>query len=86
MSDQPDFTASGSGDMNASNVPGAAMAYLRAMFAGHLRAMREAWRAKDRGASAVELAVITAIILGIAVVLLAVISHFVTTESNKIHP
>lgn len=72
--------------MNASNVPGAALAYLRATIAAHLTALRAAWRESDRGASAVELAVITAIILGIAVALLAVIAHFVTSESNKIHP
>ena len=37
------------------------------------------------GASAVELAIITAVILGIAVALLAVIRIFVTSESSQIH-
>jgi Flp pilus assembly pilin Flp len=39
----------------------------------------------DAGASAVELAIITAVILGIAVALLAVIKIFVNTESGQIH-
>ncbi len=51
----------------------------------HLERLRSAAREQDRGASAVELAVITAVILGIAIALLLVIGNFVTGESNKIH-
>jgi Flp pilus assembly pilin Flp len=58
--------------------------YLRAALGTHLVALRLARADGDRGASAVELAVITAIILGIALALLLVIKTFVTNESNKI--
>lgn len=51
----------------------------------HLERLRTAAREQDRGASAVELAVITAVILGIAIALLVVIGNFVTGESSKIH-
>lgn len=51
----------------------------------HLERLRSAARDQDRGASAVELAVITAVILGIAIALLVVIGNFVTGESNQIH-
>ena len=58
--------------------------YLRAVLGVHLVTLRAAWRAKDRGASAVELAVITAMILTVAVILLAVITHFVKGAANQI--
>jgi hypothetical protein len=58
--------------------------YLRAFLGAHLVTLRAAWRAKDRGASAVELAVITAMILAVAVILLAVITHFVKGAANQI--
>ena len=47
--------------------------------------LRPAPRDKDTGASAVELAIITAVILGIAAALLLVIKNFVTIESAQIH-
>jgi Flp pilus assembly pilin Flp len=50
-----------------------------------MAALRAAWRDSDRGASAVELAVITAIILAVALFLLLVIKRFVHTEAGKIH-
>jgi Flp pilus assembly pilin Flp len=58
--------------------------YLRAFLGIHLVALRGAWRDKDRGASAVELAVITAMILAVAVILLAVITHFVKGAATQI--
>lgn len=58
--------------------------YLRAFLGMHLVALRAAWREQERGASAVELAVITAMILAVAVVLLAVITHFVKGAANQI--
>ena len=69
--------------MNSGNYP--ALSYARALLGAHLAALRAAWRDSDRGASAVELAVITAIILAVAPALLLVIKNFVHTESNKIH-
>lgn len=58
--------------------------YLRACLGAHLAALRTAWRDQDRGASAVELAVITAMILVVAVVLLVAIQHFVRGAANQI--
>ena len=46
--------------------------------------LRDARQHKDRGASAVELAIITAVIIGIAGIVLAAINIFVTNESAKI--
>jgi len=46
--------------------------------------LRTALREGDRGASAVELAVITAVILGIAITLLLVITNFVTNRGTQI--
>jgi Flp pilus assembly protein TadG len=58
--------------------------YLRAFLGVHLVALRTAWRDRDRGASAVELAIITAMILAVAVILLAVITRFVKGAAKQI--
>jgi Flp pilus assembly pilin Flp len=58
--------------------------YVRAFLGVHLAALRVAWQEQDRGASAVELAVITAMILVVAVVLLVAIQHFVRGAANQI--
>jgi hypothetical protein len=58
--------------------------YVRAFLGARLTALRTAWRDQDRGASAVELAVITAMILVVAVVLLVAIQHFVRGAANQI--
>jgi len=60
-------------------------AYLSALLAAHRARFVSARDRGDVGASAVELAIITAVILGIAVALLAVIRIFVTSESSQIH-
>jgi Flp pilus assembly pilin Flp len=60
------------------------LTYLRASLGTRVARLRVALREKDRGASAVELAVITAVVLGIAIALLVVIQNFVTNESGKI--
>ena len=59
--------------------------FLRNVLGIHLVRLRAVARDKDGGASAVELAIITAVILGIAAALLLVIKNFVTTESAQIH-
>jgi len=59
--------------------------FLRTVLSVRLMRLRAAFRDKDTGASAVELAIITAVILGIAAALLLVIKNFVTTESAQIH-
>jgi len=61
------------------------MTFLRSVLGVRLAHLRAAARGKDAGASAVELAIITAVILGIAAALLLVIKNFVTTESAQIH-
>jgi hypothetical protein len=58
--------------------------YLRGLLAAHRARLESARDRGDVGASAVELAIITAVILGIAVALLAVIKIFVTSESSQI--
>ena len=60
------------------------LTYLRASLGTRMARLRVALRDQDRGASAVELAVITAVVLGIAIALLVVIQNFVTNESGKI--
>jgi Flp pilus assembly pilin Flp len=72
--------------MNISGLPGAeAAGYLRALLGAHAARLRSAVRQRDRGASAVELAVITAVLVAIAIALLAVIKTFVTNQSNQIN-
>jgi hypothetical protein len=61
------------------------MTFLRTILSVRLARLREAAGERDTGASAVELAIITAVILGIAAALLLVIKNFVTTESAQIH-
>ena len=61
------------------------MTFFRAILGSCLARLRAAALDKDAGASAVELAIITAVILGIAAALLLVIKNFVTTESAQIH-
>jgi hypothetical protein len=58
--------------------------YLRVALTAHTASFRDARAAGDRGASAVELAVITALIIGIAGIILFAIKAFVTNESGKI--
>lgn len=60
------------------------LAWLRACLGLHTDRFRAAWRADDRGASAVELAVIAAFLVGIALILLVVIERFVKNESQQI--
>jgi len=59
--------------------------YLRALLSARRARLTSARGRGDMGASAVELAIITAVILGIAVALLAAIKLFVNTETTQIH-
>jgi hypothetical protein len=59
--------------------------YVRAMLGVRRARFVRARESGDLGASAVELAIITAMILGVAVALLYVIKNFVHTESSQIH-
>ncbi|HEV3381410.1 MAG TPA: hypothetical protein VG142_10570 [Trebonia sp.] len=58
--------------------------YARAMLGAHTRRLRTALRDGDRGASAVELAFITAGLLIVAGIIYFAISSFVTKESSNI--
>jgi Flp pilus assembly protein TadG len=59
--------------------------YVTALFSVHRTRLAQARTRGDAGASAVELAIITALILAIAAGLLFAIQQFVTTEQGKIH-
>ncbi len=61
------------------------LTFLRAFLAARVGRLRTTLEEKDRGASAVELAIITAVILVIAGIILAAINAFVTNESGKIN-
>jgi hypothetical protein len=58
--------------------------FLCAFLGIHRTRLRDARQHKDRGASAVELAIITAVIIGIAGIVLAAINIFVSNERAKI--
>lgn len=60
------------------------LTYLRAANGVHVARLRAAFRDGDRGASAVELAFITAGLLIVAAIIYAAINAFVTNQSNKI--
>jgi Flp pilus assembly protein TadG len=59
--------------------------YLTALLGTHRVRLARARARGDAGASAVELAIITAVILAVAVGLLAVIRIFVQDQSSQIH-
>jgi hypothetical protein len=60
------------------------LTYLWAFLGTRVSRFQGAVQDKDRGASAVELAIITAVIIGIAGIVLAAINIFVTKQSSKI--
>ncbi len=62
----------------------AALDFLCAFLGTRVNRVRAARQHGERGASAVELAIITAVIIGIAGIVLAAIHIFVTNESEKI--
>lgn len=57
---------------------------LRAILAWHMARLRVATREKDRGASAIELAIITAVLVGLAVLILTIIYNFAQGQANTI--
>jgi hypothetical protein len=61
-----------------------ALTFLWAFLGTRVGRLQQARADRDRGASAVELAIITAVIIGIAGIVLAAINIFVTRESSKI--
>ena len=67
--------------MNELSPPGALFCYLRAFLGTRVAALRES---DDRGASAVELAVITAVLVALAVLILGVIVTFAKKQGDQI--
>jgi Flp pilus assembly protein TadG len=58
--------------------------YLRALLGTHMSKLRASLRDSDRGASAIELAIITAVLVVLAIVVLAVIDTFVKSNASSI--
>ncbi len=67
--------------MNELSQPGLLFHYLRAFLGTRLTKVRESG---DRGASAVELAVITAVLVALAVLILGLIVTFAKKQGNNI--
>jgi Flp pilus assembly pilin Flp len=71
--------------MNLSTLAAADRAHaMRAFLGAHATRLRRALHDQDRGASAIELAIITAVLVGLAVVILAIIYNFANTQANTI--
>jgi len=71
--------------MTISRLPDAdRIRYLRALLASRTARLRRAARSSDRGASAIELAIITAVLVGLAVIILTIIYNFATSQANTI--
>jgi Flp pilus assembly protein TadG len=62
-----------------------ALRYARSLAGAHLARLAYAWRQRDAGASAIELAIITAILVLLAVGVVAVIHIVVTNNCNNIN-
>jgi Flp pilus assembly protein TadG len=58
--------------------------FVRAVLAGRIAQFQEARRRRDAGASAIELAIITAILVGLAVAVLVIVTNVVTQRKAQI--
>jgi hypothetical protein len=63
----------------------AALGYLRSFLGTRMSRMAGARQNKDLGASAIELAIITAVLVGLAATVLIVIYNIVNTQTAKIN-
>lgn len=63
----------------------AGLGYARAFLGARIARFAAARRRRDRGASAIELAIITAILVGLAVAVLVIINTIVTNRANEIN-
>jgi hypothetical protein len=71
--------------MNMFQPPGAETArYLRTFLRAHAARLRAARNDQDRGASAIELAVITAVLVGLAVAILVIVVNFANKQGTAI--
>ena len=59
--------------------------YLRALMGTRVTRFRRALSQRDAGASAIELAIITAVIVGLAVVVLVIVTNVVNNRANQIN-
>jgi hypothetical protein len=60
-------------------------AYVRAFFGTRIARLSDARKRQDVGASAIELAIITAILVGLAATVLVIIYNIVTSRTNQIN-
>jgi hypothetical protein len=60
-------------------------AYVRALFASRIACLGDARKRRDIGASAIELAIITAILVGLAATVLVIIYNIVTSRASQIN-
>jgi hypothetical protein len=71
--------------MNTFAPPGGdAIRYLNTFLTAHAARLRASLAGKDRGASAVELAVITAVLVGLAVAILVIVVNFANKQGTAI--
>ena len=71
--------------LNTVAPPGAETTrYLQVFLRAHTARLRAALAGKDRGASAVELAVITAVLVGLAVAILVIVVNFANKQGTAI--
>jgi len=59
--------------------------YARAFFGARIARLSAARKRRDIGASAIELAIITAILVGLAATVLVIIYNIVTSRANQIN-
>jgi hypothetical protein len=60
-------------------------AYVRAFFASRIACLGDARKRRDIGASAIELAIITAILVGLAATVLVIIYNIVISRASQIN-
>jgi multisubunit Na+/H+ antiporter MnhC subunit len=71
--------------MRASFIRYPQLEYARAFFGLRVARFRAARSQHDAGASAIELAIITAIVVGLAAVVLIVVTNIVNNRTNEIN-
>jgi hypothetical protein len=60
-------------------------AYVRAFAGTRIARLSDAWKRQDVGASAIELAIITAILVGLAATVLVIIYNIVNSRASQIN-
>jgi hypothetical protein len=59
--------------------------YLRALMGIRISRFQQAQRERDIGASAIELAIITAVVVGLAIAVLLIVTNVVNNRANQIN-